>query len=128
MVFTVYWNLYSAKCEWYSQSIGICIPLNGDADDTCGYTNMLEGMAMQKPILMTQSGSLHIDPETEGFGIRIKPRDAEDWAQAMNHLLHDREKALQMGNRGREIVERDFRIERFNKNVIEFIENILNEA
>ena len=45
--------------EWYAQSLAVCIPLSGDADDTCGYTNMLEAMAMRKPVLMTQSGCLH---------------------------------------------------------------------
>ena len=54
---------YPTLREWYAQCIGVCIPLSGDANDTCGYTNMLEAMAMGKPVLMTQSGSLHIDPQ-----------------------------------------------------------------
>jgi glycosyltransferase involved in cell wall biosynthesis len=112
---------YPTLREWYAQCIAVCIPLSGNADDTCGYTNMLEAMAMRKPVLMTHSGCLHINPETDGFGIQIKPRDAQDWAHAMNHLYADRKKTLEMGNRGRAIVEQDYTIERFNKDVIEFI-------
>jgi glycosyltransferase involved in cell wall biosynthesis len=119
---------YLTLREWYSQCIAVCIPLSGDADDTCGYTNLLEAMAMRKPVLMTQSGCLHISPETDGFGIQIKPRDAQGWAQEMNHLHQDHEKALEMGNRGRAIVEKDFTIERFNNDVLRFIETILNKS
>ena len=117
---------YPTLREWYAQCIAVCIPLSGDAGDTCGYTNLLEAMAMRKPVIMTQSGCLHINPEMGGFGIQLKPRDAQGWANAMNHLHQDHEKALEMGNRGREIVERDFTIERFNQNVLGFIETILH--
>ena len=119
---------YPTLREWYAQCIAVCIPLSGDADDTCGYTNMLEAMAMRKPVLMTQSGCLHINPEADGFGIQIKPRDARCWADAMNHLQEDHEKALELGNRGRKIVERDFTIERFNNDVLRFIDTILNKS
>jgi glycosyltransferase involved in cell wall biosynthesis len=119
---------YPTLREWYAQCIAVCIPLSGEADDTCGYTNMLEAMAMRKPVLMTRSGCLQINPETDGFGIQIKPRDAEGWTQAMNYLREDHEKALEMGNRGCEIVDQDFTIERFNQDVLEFIEIILNKS
>ena len=119
---------YATLREWYAQCIAVCIPLSGDADDTCGYTNMLEAMAMRKPVIMTQSGCLHINPETHGFGTLIKPRDAQGWTQAMNQLQEVHEKALEMGNRGRKIVEQDFTIERFNQDVLEFIKTILNKS
>jgi glycosyltransferase involved in cell wall biosynthesis len=119
---------YPTLREWYAQCIAVCIPLSGDADDTCGYTNMLEAMAMRKPVLMTQSGCLHINPEADGFGIQIKPRDAQGWAHSMNHLLQNHEKALEMGNRGRAIVERDFTIDRFNKDVLRFIQTIQSKC
>jgi len=119
---------YPTLREWYAQCIGVCIPLSGDADDTCGYTNMLEAMAMRKPVLMTRSGCLHINPEKDRFGIQIKPKDALGWAHAMNYLHKDHEKALEMGNRGREIVEQDFTIKRFNQDVLGFIETILKKS
>ena len=117
---------YPTLREWYAQCTAVCIPLGGDADDTCGYTNLLEAMAMRKPVLMTQSGCLHINAETDGFGMQIKPRDIQGWAHAMKHLQEDHEKALELGKRGREIVESDFTIERFNQDVIEFIKYCSN--
>lgn len=119
---------YPTLKEWYAQCSGVCIPLSGDADDTCGYTNILEGMAMRKPVLMTRSGCLHINPEKDGFGMQIKPRDAHGWAHCMNHLLQEHKQVSEMGNIARKIVERDFTIERFNKEVIEFIKTVLNKT
>ena len=84
-------------------------------------------MAMRKPVLMTRSGCLHINPGTDGFGMQINAGDTEGWAQAMNHLQQDDKKVLEMGNTGREIVEQDFTIERFNQDVLRFIETILNK-
>ena len=117
---------YNTLRDWYKDSIGVCIPLSGDANDTCGYTNMLEAMAMRKPVLMTKSGCLHINPESNGFGMQIKPKDTLSWVDAMNYIIKNHEKAINMGNRGREIVERDFTLKRFNQDVVEFIDNIVN--
>ena len=64
---------YPTLKEWYAQCSGVCIPLSGDANDTCGYTNMLEGMAMRKPVIMTRSGCLHIDPASRNFGMLVEP-------------------------------------------------------
>jgi len=119
---------YPTLREWYAQCTAVCIPLSGDSDDTCGYTNILEAMAMRKPVLMTRSGCLHINPETDGFGIHINPRDAQGWVHAMNLLQKDQEKVLEMGNRGRKIVEQNFNIERFEKDVLQFIETILKKS
>ena len=116
---------YPTLREWYAQSIAVCIPLSGDAEDTCGYTNMLEGMAMGKPILVTNSGCLDLDPERQGFGITIKPDDPKDWVRAMNSIVNNFESSTSMGQKGREIVEKSFTIDRFNKEVIDFIHDVV---
>jgi glycosyltransferase involved in cell wall biosynthesis len=64
----------------------------------------------------------------DGFGIQIKPRDAQGWTEAMNQLQKDHEKAMKMGQRGRLIVERDFTIDRFNQDVLDFIQTNLNKV
>jgi len=112
---------YPTLKEWYAQCSGVCIPLSGDADDTCGYTNMLEGMAMSKPVIMTRSGCLHIDPATRNFGMLVKPRDAQGWSDAMNRIVKDENFASECGMNGREIAEKEFSSQRFNRDVISFI-------
>ena len=112
--------------NWYDQAIAVCIPLSGDADDTCGYTNMLEGMAMAKPVLMTRSGCLHIEPEKGNFGYLINPRDPKDWSEKMNLILSNQEFTKTLGENGRKIAEENFCRKSFNKNVISFLENLLS--
>ena len=89
---------------------------------------MLEAMAMRKPVLMTRSGCLHTNPEADGFGMQINAGDPEGWTQAMNHLHQNDRKVLEMGNRGRRIVEKDFTIERFNQDVLRFVQTILHKS
>ena len=112
---------YPTLKKWYAQSSGICIPLSGNADDTCGYTNMLEAMAMRKPILMTRSGCLDIDPESRNFGLLIEPHDPHAWTTSMNRIIDNKSFANSCGETGRKIVEREFTIDRFNKDVESFI-------
>ncbi len=117
---------YSTLRNWYAKCIAVCIPLSGDADDTCGYTNMLEAMAMRKPVLMTKSGCLHIDPESGYFGRLIQPKNPQDWACAMNQLIVDEQSALELGENGRRIAEKDFTVDRFNQDIVSFIKETLN--
>ena len=116
---------YPTLRNWYAECIAVCIPLSGEAEDTCGYTNMLEAMAMRKPVLMTRSGCLHIDPESGGFGKLIEPKDSKGWASAMNELVDNRERTQTLGENGRRISETNFSIERFNRDVVSFIQDTL---
>jgi glycosyltransferase involved in cell wall biosynthesis len=117
---------YPTLRNWYAECIAVCIPLSGEAEDTCGYTNMLEAMAMRKPVLMTRSGCLHICPESGGFGKLIEPKDSKGWASAMNELIENKEVAQTFGENGRKIAERDFTIERFNRDIVSYIQGSLN--
>ena len=118
---------YPTLREWYAQCIGVCIPLSGNADDTCGYTNMLEAIAMRKPVLMTRSGCLHVDPESGEFGKLIEPQNSKGWTCAMNFLLQNQELARSYGEAGRRLAEKEFTIERFNRDVSNFIQKVLED-
>ncbi len=116
---------YPTLREWYAQCLAVCIPLSGNADDTCGYTNMLEAMAMRKPVLMTRSGCLHVDPESGEFGKLIEPQDSKGWTCAMNFLLQNQDPARSYGEAGRRLAEKEFFIERFNRDLLQFLQLIL---
>jgi glycosyltransferase involved in cell wall biosynthesis len=116
---------YNTLRKWYAQCVGVCIPLSGDADDTCGYTNMLEAMAMAKPVLMTRSGSLHINPEQRGFGKLVNPKDSGDWRSAMISILNNSEDYIKKGKEGRRIAQNEFSIKNFNKQLIKFLERLI---
>ena len=116
---------YPTLRKWYAQCTAVCIPLSGNANDTCGYTNLLEGMAMAKPILMTKSGCLHLNPQKSVFGFSIAPKDSNSWAEAMNSLLNDSRKSEAFGKQGRSIAEREFSIENFERRTVSFLQKII---
>ena len=118
---------YPTLRNWYAQATAVCIPLTGDADDTCGYTNLLEAMAMAKPALMTRSGCLHLDPETQGFGYLVSPSSPKDWIVKMNELILNPERAFSLGAAGRALAERDFYPQRFDRDVVAFLRERLIE-
>lgn len=118
---------YPTLREWYSKCIATCIPLSGAAEDTCGYTNMLEGMAMAKPVLMTRSGCLHIDPGRDGFGVSIEPASASGWTNAMTQILNYSKQADALGKKGREIAIKEFSIDNFGRKVVNLIKEVIDE-
>ena len=117
---------YNTLRDWYAQATAICIPLNGDANDTCGYTNLLEGMAMAKPVLMTRSGCLHFDPETHRCGYLIDPASPNHWSSSMNEILQKPNLAASLGAVGRNIAKKEFSTERFNQNILNFLSERLS--
>ena len=84
---------------------------------------MLEAMAMGKPVLMTKSGSLHIDPKTSDFGKLIEPQDSSGWAKGMNELLDDQALAQSLGENGLRLAKKDFQLTD-SKEVLSFIRGL----
>jgi glycosyltransferase involved in cell wall biosynthesis len=113
-------DAYYANCQ------AMLIPRLPDPDDTCGFTNLLEAMAMGKPVIMTKTGALDIDIEAEGFGIYVEPNDAEGWVRAMKLLIDEPERALAMGARARKAALRYYNLERFGQDLNQYFLKLLN--
>ena len=116
---------YPTLREWYAQCTAILIPLDGDADDTCGYTNLLEGMAMRKPVIMTDSGCLDLNPHSRGFGFLVSQKSPSEWADRINLLAREKNLAAKLGEKGRLVVEEEFSEDRFDQELSIFFNNIL---
>ena len=85
---------------------------------------MLEAMAMRKPVLMTKSGCLHINPETGGFGKLISPKSSTEWSSSMNELLSNPDLASYYGEKGRKLVKTDFTKEKFDQSILSFFKSL----
>jgi len=118
---------YPTLREWYAQCLAICIPLCGDAEDTCGYTNMLEGMAMAKPVLMTSSGCLHINPGGHEFGLSVEPEEPSKWTRAMTQIIDNPDQAKSLGKNGRKIATEKLSVPDFDRKVVDFIHEIIDK-
>jgi len=115
---------YLSLKKHYSQAIAVCISLNGDPNDTCGYTELLEAMAMAKPVLMTRSGCLDINIEEENIGYYIDPKDPHDWVRKINFISNNDRKARIMGANGRKLIEKIYNIASYEHQVKEFLYKI----
>lgn len=119
---------YAELARYYEESIAVCIPLNEDSEDTCGYTECLEALAMGKPVLMTRTGCLDIDIEKEGVGIYINPNDSHDWVRKLKMLNKNRKLCDKMGAKGKEFIRNYYDIKDYNIRVHAFISEVLSKA
>jgi len=115
---------YPELRDWYTNARAVLIPLFFDADDTSGYTNLLEAMAMGKPILMTHSGCLDIDVEELGVGYKITPDSPEAWEEAILSLQGNSSKAQEMGTRSLEVTKNKFSQKEFSSALDQFIQTL----
>lgn len=81
----------------------VCVPSRNEA---FGLT-VIEAMAASRPVIGADSGAI-AELVDDTFGRRVDPEDAGGWAQAMQELIQDADLRRQLGEAGRERVQRDF--------------------
>lgn len=110
--------------DQYSQCAASLIILDDDPAQYTGvgFTNLLEAMAMARPVIVTRTGGLptEIDVEQEGCGLFVPPGAPRALADAINQLATDPERARQMGERGRSLCESHYNIDRYADQLHEF--------
>jgi hypothetical protein len=129
------WNFENKKVsyqellhKYYARSAGSLIILKKDPDEytAVGFTEIIEVLAMGRPVIMTKTGALptEIDVEKEGCGILVPPEDPDALAQAIDRLGNNPEQAEAMGQRARELAERYYNIERYARDLHKFFESL----
>lgn len=112
--------------NYYGRSAGSLIILKKDPEEftAVGFTEILEVMAMARPIIMTRTGALptEIDVEKTGCGIFVPPEDAGALAEAIESLGTDPKRAEAMGQKGRALVENYYNIDRYAGDLHKFFE------
>jgi glycosyltransferase involved in cell wall biosynthesis len=107
--------------EWYANARAVLIPRLDLAWDTSGLTNLLEAMAMYRPVLMTRTGRLDLDIEQAGVGMFVAPGDAQDWATKITRIWNDARLREPMRARAKEQVRTFYNLRRFGNDVVEFV-------
>ena len=129
------WNVDNKKVTFqellqshYAKSAGSLIILKNDSLElnSVGFTELLEAMAMARPIIMTRTGALptEIDVEKAGCGILVPPENPDALAEAIDFLGDNPDKAEPMGQKGRELAERYYNIERYARDLHGFFETL----
>lgn len=112
--------------DYYAKCAALLVIIKEDAVEYTanGFTNVIEGMAMARPIIMTRTGAVpgEIDLEKHGCGIFVPPRDPEALAQAIQEIANDPGRAQAMGIAGRRLCEQHYNMERFGAELHRFFE------
>ena len=91
-----------------------------------GTTNVLEAMAMARPVIVTRTGALptEIDVEKAGCGLHIPPNDPAALAEAIETLASNPRLAQAMGENGRRLAETHYNMDRFSAGLHTFFESL----
>jgi glycosyltransferase involved in cell wall biosynthesis len=112
--------------DYYAKAKAVCIPRIDVPGDTSGYTNLLESLAMYRPVIMTRTGSLDLDIEKEGVGRFVAPGSVEEWVRALRELENMPQLRSQMRRRATELIRRFYHLDRHGREVSEFLTSLLS--
>jgi hypothetical protein len=114
--------------KYYARSAGSLIILQNDPAEftAVGFTELVEVLAMARPVIMTRTGALptEIDVEKCGCGILVPPDNPQALADAIETLANDPARAEAMGLKGRELAERYYNIDRYANDLHKFFESL----
>lgn len=114
--------------EHYAGCTAALILIEADPGErfAVGFTQLLEAMALAKPVIVTRTGALagEIDVEKEGCGLHIPPNDGPALARAMQIITSDPARARAMGEAGRKYCEKRYNINRYAADLHDFFEKL----
>ncbi len=93
-----------------------------DAGRLTGLTEVVDALALGKPILATRSPYFPFDIEAVGCGIWIDPADVDGWCRAIAMLMADDNTRLEMGAAGRRFAEREWNYQQFCDGLLTLVE------
>ncbi len=112
------------RFDQYRRCIASLIILKRDTREytAVGMTNLLEAMALARPVVVTRTGALptEVDVEAAGCGVFVPPDDPVALAEAMDSFVRNPERAREMGERGRRLCESHYNIARYANQLHEF--------
>jgi len=91
-----------------------------------GITNLIEAMAMARPVIATRTGALpsELDIEKAECGLFVPPNDPAALAKALQHLSEHTDVARAMGENGRRLSEKHYNIGRYARDLEQMFRNL----
>jgi glycosyltransferase involved in cell wall biosynthesis len=114
--------------NYYGRAKAVLISRKDIADDTSGLTNLLEALAMGRPVAITRTGSLDLDVESARVGRFVPPQDSAAWADLLNQWLRDPDLLAGMRRRALQIVREHYNHERHGHDVAWFVHDLLGTS
>ena len=88
-------------------------------------TKLGEYLATGNPVCVTKVGEIPLYLEDNVSAFMAEPSNVDSFADALDRALGDKDNALKVGHRGREVAERHFNVEFQSKRLSDFFENKL---
>lgn len=108
----------------YYNSMAVAVPLEKKLSYLSGITVVMEGMACNKPVLSTETNLYPFNLEKEKAGFYLPYGDEKAWKDAVQYLIDNPEEAIEMGNRGRYLVEHKHNYKIFCEELKNHIESL----
>lgn len=89
-------------------------------------TIMLEAMSLGRPVIATGVDGVYSVVKDNETGLVVPPSNSEQLAQRILELLRDPTRARQIGNIAREMVQRDFSVDRMVRETVEVYQGVLS--
>jgi glycosyltransferase involved in cell wall biosynthesis len=115
---------YPQLLRLYAKSRVLAIPLLPQ-ENLCGLTSLMDALGMGKPVIMTRNRFIDIDIEKEGIGKWVEPFDIEGWKRAICWFEDNRDKAISMGRRARELVDKGLNSAAFANRIMDMFDTLL---
>jgi glycosyltransferase involved in cell wall biosynthesis len=114
--------------DYYPKTAATLVIMKADPTEYTanGFTNLIEAMAMGRPVIVTRTGALpvELDVEKAGCGLHVPAGDSQALAAAIETLAAQPERARIMGETGRRLCEKHYNSERYGRDLHAFFESL----
>jgi glycosyltransferase involved in cell wall biosynthesis len=114
---------YGEVLEDLRRASVVAIPLQPD-ERLLGLTELNDALALGKPVVMTRTEAIDLDPERIGCGFSVEPGDARGWRTALERLQSEPDLRARMGARGRAFAEREHNADVFRAQLVEAVRSV----
>ena len=93
--------------------------------DDCFPLTLLEAMQHKLPIITTNIGAIGDIVKDGENGYIVSPKDSVSLANAIEKLITNRDRQIEMGERGYKIYKEKFTLKKFNNNIVSILKNVV---
>lgn len=100
--------------QLYAESQIVVLPLE-NVPFIAGYSTLLEGMAMGKPVIASRIAMIGEFIKDGQNGLLVRPEDPDDLREKINYLLAHPDEARRMGENARRTIEEQFTLDHYRE-------------